>query len=211
MYTMPINLPKVLGKQLNFFTYLILLLCRDLLACLELSVDHMLDACSQTEVVTSTTKDDSRDTKDNVVDLEHLKSSSAVTHVVRRKLVPAIRDLMQHGLTVTGRSTHSLTPFMGCMSSRHVRSSPWSPKGSGPTLHHAWDVVLFYYHLRRGAEFNCAPQKSLSDSFGLDLTRSSKSNQASLLATVGHILHSHEPYKRSADAHFKAFICAGLK
>ncbi|XP_066583722.1 RUN domain-containing protein 1 isoform X2 [Prorops nasuta] len=32
----------------------------------------------------------------------------------------------------------------------------------------------------------------------------------SLLATIGNIIASHTPYKRSHDSHFKAFICAGL-
>ena len=32
-----------------------------------------------------------------------------------------------------------------------------------------------------------------------------------LLAIVGQILASHAPYKRSYDAQFKAFVCAGLK
>ena len=32
----------------------------------------------------------------------------------------------------------------------------------------------------------------------------------SLLTVIGHILATHGPYKRSPDAHFKAFVCAGL-
>lgn len=33
----------------------------------------------------------------------------------------------------------------------------------------------------------------------------------SLLITIGDIIASHSPYKRSYDSHFKAFICAALK
>ncbi len=36
-------------------------------------------------------------------------------------------------------------------------------------------------------------------------------HRTSLLSTVGQILASHGQYKRSPDAHFKAFVCAGLK
>ena len=32
-----------------------------------------------------------------------------------------------------------------------------------------------------------------------------------LLSAIGNIISSHTPLKRSADAHFKAFVCAGLK
>ena len=32
-----------------------------------------------------------------------------------------------------------------------------------------------------------------------------------LLHIIGQILSSHSMYRRSPDAHFKAFICAGLK
>jgi hypothetical protein len=86
---------------------------------------------------------------------------------------------------------------------------------------HAWDVVMSYYELKRGTEFNSAPQRKLSQSFGLDLTaaaaatstnvNSLASNKQSLLATVGQIISSHAPYKRSEDAQFKAFVCAALK
>ncbi len=78
---------------------------------------------------------------------------------------------------------------------------------------HAWDVILRYYQLKRGHEFNAAPQRKLSESFGLDLAGSTShnSNRTSMLAVVGQILASHGQYKRSKDAHFKAFVCAGLK
>lgn len=63
----------------------------------------------------------------------------------------------------------------------------------------------------QGHEYNSAPQRKLSQSFGLDLAGASSNVKQSLLATVGQIIASHGQYKRSADAHFKAFVCAGLK
>ncbi len=117
-----------------------------------------------------------------------------------------------------GRS--SLVPFMGCMSSRSSQANGnASSSSSSSRARHAWDVVIQYYRLKHGHEFNSAPQRKLSQSFGLDLSSegagggggSSAGNRTSLLAAVGQILATHGPYKRSPDAHFKAFVCAGLK
>ena len=96
---------------------------------------------------------------------------------------------------------------------------------------HAWDVVLKFYEMKGGAEFNSAPARRLSRSFGLDLAGSVSTNKQveletleleleitfyflilqALLQTIGQIIASHSQYKRSPDAHFKALICAGLK
>ncbi len=112
-----------------------------------------------------------------------------------------------------------MVPFLSCMSNRS-RGAPSGHRSSSSSLKasHAWSVVVRYYHLKRGHEFNSAPQRKLSQSFGLDLdaTQSSHvpatpSNKNSLLATVGQILLSHGAYKRSNDSQFKAFVCAGLK
>ena len=96
---------------------------------------------------------------------------------------------------------------MSCMSSRSSRAS----KTGAADFVHAWDIVVHYYKLKRGHEFNSAPARKLSQSFGLDLAGSASSNRQSLLAAVGQVIASHGKYKRSADAHFKAFVCEGLK
>jgi len=64
--------------------------------------------------------------------------------------------------------------------------------------------------MKGGAEFNSAPARRLSRSFGLDLAGSVSTNKQALLQTIGQIIASHSQYKRSPDAHFKALICAGL-
>ena len=142
-----------------------------------------------------------------------------VTTIVRRDLAPAIRDLVHHGL---GHSAPSLSvnPFSGCMSARGR---------AGAGILHAWDVVMKFYEMKGGAEFNSAPARRLSRSFGLDLAGSVSTNKQveletleleitfyflilqALLQTIGQIIASHSQYKRSPDAHFKALICAGLK
>ena len=123
-------------------------------------------------------------------------------------------------------SPASFVPFLSCMSRNSAAAAASSTKHYQSThapLVHAWRIVLKYYELKRGKEFNSAPQRKLSQSFGLDLSAAagstsaavtasvSTSNKQSLLATVGQIIATHEPYRRSEDAKFKAFVCAGLK
>ena len=186
----------------------------DLRANLELAVDHMLDACSVVETI------DAENEGNNESQLEYVSAASEVTAVARKEIAMAIRDLMQHGLVESGSGGRrmSLLPFMGCMSNRRRQSMEAAAASSNSTPDHAWDVVLFYYNLKRGHEFNCAPQRKLSQSFGLELgdvgdgtPSSAASNKQSLLTVLGQIIASHGKYKRSKDAHFKAFICAGLK
>ncbi len=104
----------------------------------------------------------------------------------------------------------SLIPFMGCMSSRSSRGQE-KKAASSTSSFHAWDVIMKFYAIKGGQEYNAAPARKLSQSFGLDLSGSAANNRQSLLAIIDMILNTHEPYKRSADAMFKAFICAGLK
>ena len=96
-------------------------------------------------------------------------------------------------------------PLISCMSARNSSNRG----GSVPT--HAWSIILKFYDMKQGREYNAAPARKLSQSFGLDLTGSSTNSKQSLLAIVGQILSSHAPYKRSMDAQFKAFVCAALK
>ena len=141
------------------------------------------------------------------------------------------RDVTNNFLIQGSSSPASFVPFLSCMSRNSAAAAAASAANlatrqgqsaaHAPSAH-AWRVVLKYYELKRGNEFNSAPQRKLSQSFGLDLSASasasaavtasaSTSNKQSLLATVGQIIATHEPYRRSEDAKFKAFVCAGLK
>ncbi|XP_037070649.1 RUN domain-containing protein 1-like [Pollicipes pollicipes] len=123
-----------------------------------------------------------------------------LTLAVRKELAVALRDLVQHGLLQTSRS-RSVVPFGGCLPSR---TAP-------PRLLHAWDLVLVYYRLKRGVQYNATPQRRLSQSFGLSVVGGTAiTSKHTLLSAVGNIIASHTPLKRTADAHFKAFVCAGL-
>lgn len=72
---------------------------RDLRARLELSVDHMLDACSRAEYLT-TTDDGATEEEDDDGHAapEFLMNSPQVTAIARKEVAPALRDLIQHGL-----------------------------------------------------------------------------------------------------------------
>lgn len=106
---------------------------------------------------------------------------------------------------------------MGCMSARSSSSNASKASSSAASSSkqtapfHAWDVILKYYKMKGGPEYNAAPARKLSMSFGLDLSGSAANNRQSLLTVINQIINTHEPYKRSADAMFKALICAGLK
>ncbi|XP_073831027.1 RUN domain-containing protein 1 isoform X2 [Musca autumnalis] len=76
---------------------------------------------------------------------------------------------------------------------------------------HAWELILEYYYLKHGDEYNNTPARKLSQSFNLDIVNSQAvTSKQNLLSTVGSIIAMHRPYKRSYNAHFKAFVCAGL-
>lgn len=77
---------------------------------------------------------------------------------------------------------------------------------------HAWELILEYYYLKHGDEYNNTPARKLSQSFNLDIVNSQVvTAKQNLLSVVGSIIAMHRPYKRSYNAHFKAFVCAGLK
>lgn len=136
-------------------------------------------------------------------DLESSYShNSQLTITVRKYLATSIRDLMQHGATSLLNNS-SLVPFIGCLPRRTVATN---------THIHAWEIILEYYHLKNGEKFNSTPARKLSQSFNLDIAGASPiGNKHNMLYTIGNIISTHTPYKRSYDSHFKAFICAALK
>jgi len=172
----------------------------DLRAKLEYALDKLLDVCCTTDA--RTLDDPMAEGKDEIpTDTEFLVRSPEVTAIVRKELAVAIRDLMHHGLGQQSVAS-SLVPFSGCMSARGTKTQAG--------ILHAWDVVVKFYEMKGGAEYNSAPARRLSRSFGLDLAGTTSSNKQALLQTVGQILASHTLYKRSPDAKFKALVCAGL-
>ncbi|KAH8416783.1 hypothetical protein KR222_004081, partial [Zaprionus bogoriensis] len=140
-----------------------------------------------------------------------------LTSVVRKNFARTLQQLMQHGLRVPAESAASslMVPFMRCLhpGTQRVTASAASELqflGIGRPMH-AWELVLEYYSLKNGEEYNNTPARKLSQSFQLDIVDAhAVTAKQSLLSAIGMIVAMHRPYKRSYNAHFKALICAGL-
>ncbi|CAL4061317.1 unnamed protein product, partial [Meganyctiphanes norvegica] len=166
----------------------------DLRAALEVSINTVLDLIS---VEPGGDSDYTSESEESPMVAVH----EDLTVTVRKHFAMALRDLIQHGLMPVGQS-QSLVPFLGCFPQR-------SNKPSG--LMHAWDLILKYYHLKKGATYNQTPARRLSQSFNLEITGGTAvTNKQTMLGIIGSIISSHTPLKRSYDSHFKAFVCAAL-
>lgn len=168
----------------------------NLRAKLEMSVDAVLHLVSRER--SSQAIIDSYDSESEEGGI--IINDAPLTTAVRRHLAVNICDLLQHGLISPESS--SLVPIMGCFPVRRSSTSRTT---------HIWELVLRYYDLNDGDRFNSTPARKLSQSFNLDIVGGTAiTNKQSLLSAIGSIVASHTPYKRSYDAHFKAFICAAL-
>ncbi|XP_054707861.1 RUN domain-containing protein 1-like [Uloborus diversus] len=167
----------------------------DLRARLEIAINEVEKCASEQE----TPCEDSDYTSDSE-DTPIVQCNEKLTTAVRKDLSSAIRELMQHGLMPIGQST-SLVPF-GCFA---VHSS------ESTKMMHAWDLILKYYELKNGYQYNASPARKLCQSFNLEIVGGfATTPKQSLLSAIHNIISTHTPLKRSADSHFKAFICAAL-
>lgn len=166
----------------------------DLRAHLEIAIENVIELAREPE----NTYADS----DYVSDSENtVQCNSKLATAVRKQLAVGIQNLMQHGLMNVNNSL-SLVPFSMCFRPKETPSSYEM---------HAWELILRYYDLKNGDQFNSTPARKLSQSFNLDIVGGSAiSAKQSLLSVIGNIMASHDPYKRSYDSQFKAMVCAGL-
>ncbi|XP_068212199.1 RUN domain-containing protein 1-like [Palaemon carinicauda] len=166
----------------------------DLRAALEVAINNVL------EILGPQTPADSDYTSDSE-EVPVISYHEELVIAVRKQLAPALRDLMQHGLMPVGQS-QSLVPFLSCFPQRSQKATK---------LLHAWDLILKYYQLKKGDQYNRTPARRLSQSFNLEITGGSAlTSKQALLSTIGSIITSHTPLKRSYDSHFKAFVCSAL-
>ncbi|KAI4495765.1 hypothetical protein M0802_008388 [Mischocyttarus mexicanus] len=172
---------------------------RDLRTRLDIAVEHVLSTIIENEHQFED-EDVGADEYTSDSDSASMHCNAKLTSAIRKHLAASIRDLLQHGLMSDVRS-NSVVPFMGCF---HQRSP------SSANFMHAWELILKYYEIKNGHYYNSSPAQKLSQSFNLDLIGKATSAKQSLLTTIGNIIASHSPYKRSRDSHFKAFICAAL-
>lgn len=141
-----------------------------------------------------------------------------LTNVVRKNFARTLQQLIQHGLRLPAESAASslMVPFMRCLQPGAQRVAAGAAAemqflGIGRSMH-AWELILEYYNLKHGEEYNNTPARKLSQSFQLDIVDAQAvTAKQSLLSAIGMILAMHRPYKRSYNAHFKALVCAGLK
>lgn len=153
-------------------------------------------------------------------DKEYLAMTQAeITALVRKHFAITLQGLMQHGLRDNSKTSNSLVPFIGCMMpfSQHPASHRRVDDTEDPPREqmHVWELILEYYHIKNGDQFNDTPARKLSESFNLDImglgSSQSSSNKHTMLTAIGSIIALHAPYKRSYNSHFKAFISAALK
>ncbi|XP_031628480.1 RUN domain-containing protein 1 [Contarinia nasturtii] len=150
-------------------------------------------------------------------DKEYIASMQVeITALVRKQFAITLQGLMQHGLRDNSKTSTSLVPFIGCMlplqqPTPHRRVDETEERPNQQM--HVWELILEYYHIKNGDQFNDTPARKLSESFNLDimgLGSQSSSNKHTLLTVIGSIIALHAPYKRSYNSHFKAFISAAL-
>ncbi|KAK7491489.1 hypothetical protein BaRGS_00017318 [Batillaria attramentaria] len=174
----------------------------DLRAKLELAITKTIELAQQQQQEKQQWEQNSDDSDDYTSDTDESEqmSSPALTQCVRKDLAMAIRDLMQHGLMEMGQSS-SLVPF-GCFPSRSAEVT---------RMMHAWDLLVKFYDMKHGREYNESPARMLSQSFHLDIVGGKPiTAKQTLLGAIDTVLKSHAPHKRSDDSHFKAFICLAL-
>lgn len=186
--------------------------------------------------VSENTSDDDDDDDDDDSDDDHFNVDQyseemlasihlEITTMVRKHFAITLQRLMEHGLREDIGSSTSLVPFIGCFARRpaaatqkknNVAPRPDQLDYGSDEEHrqmHVWELILEYYHMKNGDQFNETPARKLSQSFNLDISgaSSSTSNKQSLLAAIGNIINIHAPYKRSYNSHFKALISMGIK
>uniref|UniRef100_T1KBT9 RUN domain-containing protein n=2 Tax=Tetranychus urticae TaxID=32264 RepID=T1KBT9_TETUR len=133
-----------------------------------------------------------------------------MTNAVRKEFCICLKDLIEHGLTCkySGPIGTSLIPSyfigLGCFSAR-------SAQLSHDRSMTAWDLILKYYELKNGQQFNSCPARRLSQSFNLEIVGNvAITPKHSLLTAIDNIIQTHTKLRRSPDSHFKAFICEAL-
>ena len=172
----------------------------DLRARLELAIDKILDIHHEKH------SNDSDYTSDSDDSPTKLLSNERMTSAVRKELCSALRDLLQHGLRGGASLSEEMSPSLlawGCFSSRSQMV---------PRQLHAWDVILKFYQLKNGNQYNSCPARRLSQAFNLQIVGGQAiTPKQTLLSCIDDIIETHTKLKRSYDSHFKAFVCAALK
>ncbi|XP_039297413.1 RUN domain-containing protein 1 isoform X1 [Nilaparvata lugens] len=172
----------------------------DTAAELQLAIDEVVSLAQWPSADPTTDSDYVSDSEASGALLNSQQCNSQLVRAVRKNLAPRLQQLLQHGLSPVNDSLSLVQPFLACLPQATAPSRPM----------HAWELLVKYYEMKKGDQYNASPACKLSQSFNLDLLGSSISNKQKLLSTIGNIQLSHSKFKRSYDSHFKAFVCEAL-
>ncbi|XP_078571447.1 RUN domain-containing protein 1-like isoform X1 [Branchiostoma floridae x Branchiostoma japonicum] len=133
-----------------------------------------------------------------------VRGRDELTNIVRRELAPALRDVFQHGLMKVGQSKSLSQAVMPLFCFQQRKPPP-------PGKMHAWELLVKYYEMKHGREYNLSPARKLSESFSLDIVGGTAiTAKQTLLSAIHDIVSTHDPLKRSMDSEWKAWVCCAL-
>lgn len=147
-----------------------------------------------------------------------------VSSVVRRQLVPALRDILSYGLIDPNTISQSTSYAALLFDPYHLLSSltcfPGSRKSEEPVDFskldkiHVWNVIEDYYRSRIEPGFKISSVKTLSQSFNLEPTIDGPikvTSKQALLIAVDDIVETLSRCKPNGpESHFNAFIYTAL-
>lgn len=139
--------------------------------------------------------------------LQPPESNPELIHIVRKELCPALREMMSHGLVQPTQA--NVVSLLSCAVPLAPARSPSSAAAGCGSLVHPWHIFVSFYRNKDGAALMSHPQRSLAQSFSLDI-QGGTSKQALLIA-IGNVIQLHAPYRRGPETHFKAFVSVALK
>jgi hypothetical protein len=158
--------------------------------------------------------------------VQHQVDESLVESVVRRQLVPALRDLLSYGLidlsSVPSRSSYVsflfdpyyLLSSFSCLPGSQPKSD--ASEQTAPTLEkiHVWNVIENYFESKSEVNFRTSSVKTLSQSFNLTPSMDGPikitSKQALLIAIDDIIGRLAKRKPNGPESHFKLLVYVAL-
>lgn len=150
---------------------------------------------------------------------------SLVESIVRRQLVPALKDLLSYGLVDPNSLPHSTSYASILFNPYNILSSLTcfptlkqpsnQPEvNSSVEKNHVWNVIEDYYNSRNEPEFKTSSIKTLSQSFDLGPSISGPikiTSKQALLIAIDDIIETLSKCKPNGpESHFRAFIYTAL-
>lgn len=157
---------------------------------------------------------------------QHQVDESLVESVVRRQLVPAMKDLLAYGLidpssmpTRSSYVSYLIDPYylltsFSCLPGSHVKSDTNDQASLPPEKVHIWNIIEDYYESRNEVNFRTSSVKTLSQSFNLTPSMEGPikitSKQALLIAIDDIIGRLAKRKPNGPESHFKLFVYTAL-